>query len=147
MWLVISGKISLKDAILTSRIRHTHTHTCMLQSPSSDKINSSKAAQFPGKWHATNKISPWSLPSGVTDLELTTVIIEWRSCRKKTHACTYVHTQLFFYLSHMHICVFTVDKETRFDYIFLFRKITTCCRVQDTQTHARLMWSLRWCVI
>lgn len=42
-----------KGVILTSL-----THTCLFDSPSTDKMNSRKAAPLPGKWHATNKISP-----------------------------------------------------------------------------------------
>lgn len=82
----------------------------MFQPPSIDKINSNKAAQFPGKWHATNKISPRSLPSGVTDLELTTVIIEWRSCRKKD-TCSYVCAHTAFFISHA--CTFACLQLTK----------------------------------
>lgn len=58
--------------------KHTraHTHPPRLRSsPRGYRMNSYAAAKFLGKWHATSKISPQSVPSGVTRLQLTSVIV------------------------------------------------------------------------
>lgn len=88
-WQIISW-------VLTLLIRHTPTVVTARH-------------QLPGKWHVADKISPESLPSGVSHHQLTTVTIDERA-EEKAGAYSYIHLALTpLTPAHLHACQCSSD--------------------------------------
>lgn len=106
LWQRLRSGSSITD--LTNERTRAREHTRLRSSPRGYRMNSNAVATFLGRWHATSKISPQSVPSGVTRLPVDKCYCGLKETQKSMW-CT--HTRSSF--TCIHIYTGAVNQVTR----------------------------------